>query len=937
MKSFMKGALVVLLLAATSTLSAQKKSITGRIINEENKEPIEGASVVTEASGKGTITNNKGAFSIEAAANDVLLVTMIGFQNQRIVVNGQSDLNIQLKPVIGSLDDIVLIGSRGGGRSKMETPVPVDILKIKDILFSSANMNLTAALNAAVPSLNYNRQSGSDGADHLDIATLRGLAPDQTLVLINGKRYHPSALVLLFGTRGVGSAGTDLNSFPESAVDRVEILRDGASAQYGSDAIAGVMNFILKKEVNHFNINAGVSAYNDSKFNTAYAKGMSANQYLSVGKLDGQALNVNADGGIAIGKQGGFIHLSGNFATQGKTFRQVLKSDDWSTYWSLPVNIVRRANGEGSYTNAGGFLNMEIPVSSGNTRFYAFGGYNYKRTNDYAYTRSWNGFLKRPDRFPTDAGGHFIPVPSIIYATAGTGGVDTVYNPIVQANIQDATLAAGVKGEWNNGWKWDLSNIIGDNDFHFYGNKTFNASLGTSKTHFDDGGFNFLQNTTNLNVSKLLSGIGERFNLAFGAEHRFEQYKLKAGEPDSYMNYSSPSLKKDGGAQGFPGYQPADAITAQRSVFGLYVDGEMDVTKRWLLDGAIRAENYNDFGFTSNYKLAARFKAAHNFYLRGSVSTGFRAPSLQQMNFSSTLTAIQNTQVVTVKISPNYSPVTRAAGIPALKQERSFNSSFGFSWKPIPEMLITVDGYLIKVKDRVVLSGQFNVTDPTLDPALIAEMVQHNITATQFFANAVNTTNAGIDFVFDYKKKVGKHHFNALLTGNVQDMHIDKVNVPEKLNDTKTHQFTFFNYNSRSILLASAPPEKINLNLEYGFNNFSIGTRFTYFGKVTFWGIGVGPIYEPPVIPTDADQNILVKDQLVYGGKITSDIYASYKFTRYLTAFAGVDNVLNVHPDLGVIQAAKYWSFSTQSGGPWDAVQMGENGRRLFVRMAFNF
>ncbi len=921
------------LIALQLPLVAQKITIKGKITNAANNEPLSGVSVIVASTHSGVTTNNDGLYKIEANSNDILLVSMIGFLTQSVEVKGRSEIDISMSQSISTLNDIVLVGSRSGGRSKIETPVPVDVLSMKDISFGSAKMDITSLLNTVVPSLNYNKQSGSDGADHIDIATLRGLSPDQTLVLVNGKRRHPSSLVLLFGTRGTGSTGTDLNAIPEAAIDRVEVLRDGASAQYGSDAIAGVINFVLKKDIGHFNLNAGYAGYLDTKFNTAYAKGLSANQYVSGSKFDGQSLDVSADGGIALGKRGGFIHLTGTFNTQGKTFRQVLKSDDLSTtYWSLPVNPVRRANGNGSFNSFGSFFNMGLPVGAGNTNFYAFGGYNFKKTDDYAYTRS---FKSRPDRFPTDQDGNFIPVPGIIWMTSGSGGIDTVFNPQLQTHIQDASLSAGFKGAFENGWKWDLSNTTGDNDFHFYGNKTFNASLGAGKTHFDDGGFNFLQNTTNLNLSKAIKGVGEGMNLAFGAEYRYEQYKLKAGEPDSYKNYD-PDFLKDGGAQGFPGYQPNDVVNAHRSDIALYADAEIDVTKKWLLDGAVRAENYSDFGFTSNYKLAARYKAADNFNIRGSVSTGFRAPSLQQINFSSTLTAFLGNQIIDIKISPNYSPITRSAGIPELKQEKSANASLGFTWKPAKNLLLTIDGYFIKVKDRIVLSGLFNIYDPTLDPTLLEEMQKTNVAATQFFANAVNTTNKGIDIVLDYKKQFGKQRFHALLTGNIQKMNIDKVNVPSKLNDTKQHQFTFLSYNARSVILASAPSSKFGLNFEYGINKFNAGLRFNYFGKISFAGIGVNPVYEYPVIPTDADPNKMVKSELVYGGKITTDIYASYNISKILTVYAGADNLLNVHPDLGVIQSAKNWSFSTQSGGPWDAVQMGENGRRLFVRLALS-
>ncbi len=368
---------MLFLIMSQFSVFAQKKSISGKVTDNATGEPLTGVSVILKSSNAGVITNDLGIFKIEATPDDVLLVSIVGYAGQSVKIGGRTDINISLASAANSLSDVVLVGSRGTGRVTTETPVPVDVVKINEISLTTAKMDLTSILNVAAPSLNYNKQSGSDGADHIDIATLRGLSPDQTLVLMNGKRRHPTSVVLLFGTRGTGSSGTDLNAFPVSAIDRVEILRDGASAQYGSDAVAGVINLILKKDVGHFKMNVGYSGYNDPKFNTAYAKGLAANQYVSGSKFDGQALNVGADGGLSIGKRGGFIHLSGDFTTQGKTFRQVLKSDNLSSsYWSLPVNPVRRANGDGSSNTFGGFLNMEIPVSSGNTREIYSGTFN---------------------------------------------------------------------------------------------------------------------------------------------------------------------------------------------------------------------------------------------------------------------------------------------------------------------------------------------------------------------------------------------------------------------------------------------------------------------------------------------------------------------------------------------------------------------------------
>jgi iron complex outermembrane receptor protein len=917
----------IILSLCVQFLFAQQK-ITGKVTDASKGTPIEGASVTIKSSGEGTQTDNNGMFTITAKGNDVLEVSYIGYTFISVAVNGRTNIDIPMEPVTAVLGEIVTVGTRSGGRIKTETPVPVDVLNTAQLAMPTARMDLTSVLNFAAPSFNYNKQSGSDGADHVDLATLRGLGPDQTLVLINGKRRHQTAFVAVFGTRGRGNSGTDLNTIPVGAIDRVEILRDGASAQYGSDAIAGVINLVLKRDVKKFTMNIGYSGYVDPKYNTYNPKNNGQYPYQSA--IDGNTFTANANYGLPIGKNGGFINLSGSFSSAGKTFRQILDTTNFlHSKDAMYYNYVRRAYGDGSLLSGGGFLNMEIPFAGTRTSFYAFGGYNYKKSDSYAFTRSWKG---KPNRFPTDANGNLIYVPAIMYSVYNSDGTyDTVYNPHIQTHIQDASLAAGVRGTLGSNWDWDLSNVIGDNNFHFYGDKTFNASLGTTRNHFDDGGFNFLQNTSNLNFSKK---IGGNFNLALGSEFRYERYKIKAGEEASYKNYNP---DKAGGSQGFPGYQPSDEVNAHRNTIALYVDAEWDVTKALLLGGAVRAEHYSDFGFTTNYKLDARLKLTPTFNVRGSISAGFRAPSLQQINFSSTFTNVLGGTIAEVKIAPNYSPITKAAGIPELKQEKSVNASFGFVWRPSRDFTITVDGYWVKINDRVVLSGQFSADDPTLDTALTNTLKRLTVSQAQFFANAVNTTNIGVDMVFDYNKHFNNQHFRTLLTGNVQHMKIDKINVPEKLNDTKEHRDNFLSDREQKFILASAPPAKFSLNIEYGIDKFTAGTRFTYFGKIDLYGYGEDGLGIDPKVPTDADPNVYVQDEYIYHGKVVSDIYFSYKIWKHADLYIGADNIFNVHPDYGIVQNAKYWAFNNESGGPWDAVQMGSNGMRVFARLAFNF
>ncbi len=906
------------------TLFAQRPTISGTVSDSKTGNPLSGVSVTNTTTGKGTSTGNDGGFQLPAAPGDLLEITMVGYNSQTVKLAKQLSLSIKLEPASTTMSEVVLVGTRRSGRVKTETPVPVDIVNVGQITASTARTDITSILNYAAPSFNYNKQSGSDGADHIDLATLRGLGPDQTLVLINGKRRHQTAFVAVFGTRGRGNSGTDLSAIPAAAIDRVEILRDGASAQYGSDAIAGVINLVLKKNTGTFTGNIGYSGYYDKKYNPYFKKDY--NQYIYGKGIDGGALNFSGNYGVDLGKKGGFLNLTLNLLTQAKTYRQALDTNANSDQF-MYTNIYRRAHGDGSVKAAGFFLNMEAPISA-TTTFYAFGGYNYKSSDAFAFTRNWSA---RPDRFPTTSNGNLIYVADIMHVTADQ---DTFYNPHIQTKIGDVSVAAGVRGKTQGNWNWDISNALGVNNFHFFGDKTFNASKGSTQTHFDDGGFNFLQNTVNLNMSK---EVTKTVNLAFGAEFRSERYKLFAGEEASYKNYD-PTGDKATGAQGFPGYQPSDEVNATRTVAGAYADMEADITKSFMVGTAVRLEHYSDFGTTFNVKLATRLKAADNFNLRGSVSTGFRAPSLQQINFSSTFTTVQGGNIAEVKIAPNYSPITKAAGIPELKQEKSLNASLGFAWKPAPEFSVTVDGYLVKIKDRVVLSGQFSVDDTSLDPALISAMQTLNVSLAQFFANAVNTTNKGIDIVLDYNKKISKSQsFRGLFTANFQKMTIDKINVPNKLNDNDDHRKTFLSDREQKFILASAPNTKFAFNFEYGVNKLTVGTRFTYFGKITLLGYGEDGLGINPQVPSDADANVYVPDQYNYSGKLVSDLYATYRITKGLHVSLGADNIFNVHPDLGINPAARGWAFNNETGGPWDAVQMGGNGIRLFAKLGFSF
>ncbi len=945
-----KAFILFLVLFFTGLAAFAQQNITGKVV-DPNGIPLAGVSVKSKKTGKGVVTAADGSFRISVAGDDELLFSYVGFVSQTVSASASS-FNITMEIAIDELGQVVLVGTRGTGRAKLETPVPVDVIRINQVGQPTAKMDLTSVLNIAAPSFNYNKQSGADGADHIDLGTLRGLGPDQTLVLINGKRRHQTAFVALFGTRGRGNSGADLNAFPESGVDRIEILRDGASAQYGSDAMAGVINIILKKDINQWTINAGWAGHYDKKFNAYQTR--AGNQYYYDNAIDGGTFSFSANNGFALGKHGGLINFSLNYLTHGKTYRQVPDTNVATNPEALPLNSGRRAFGDGSISTYGAMFNMELPTDpASKTVFYSFGGYNYKSSDAFAYTRNYSA---RPDRFPIDGSGNLI-FDGNIMRTAVDGEI--YYNPHIQTHISDASIAVGIRGDAGSGWNWDLSNTLGYNDFHYFGDKTFNASIvgAATPTHFDDGGFNFVQNTVNIDFSRSFKTVAQGMNLGLGAELRYERYSIYKGEEASYKGYPN-STDQAPGSQGFPGFSPADEIKSKRGNVGLYADAEININKKWLVDFAGRLENFSDFGAVLTGKFATRYKVADNFNIRGSFSTGFRAPSLQQTNFSNTLTSFSGGQLVQSRIARNGDDVTKAAGIPDLREETSVSASLGFSWKAAKGLTITIDGYRVTVDNRIVLSGLFSADDASLPVAFTSKLQDLGVATAQFFSNSVNTTNKGLDIVVEYNKKWVNKNFKALLTANFQTMEVDEINIPAALDDSYLHRKTFFSDREEAFLLASAPKAKAGLSLDYNINKLGFGVRLTYFGNIKTMGFGwtglasqagTGGPGDPaisgsftgidPYVDIDgfADGVNVVPEVFNYTGKVTTDIYASYKFSKKISLFLGADNLLNVHPEYAAVKNARYESFDNETGGPWESVQMGFNGLRLFTKLAFSF
>ncbi len=791
-----------------------------------------------------------------------------------------------------TIDQVVITGSRNKKRTAVDTPVPVDIIDVRQASAATGQVDVNQLLQFTAPSFNSNKQSGSDGADAVDPATLRGLGPDQTLLLLNGKRYHQSSLINLFGTRGRGNTGSDLNTIPTAAIKRVEILRDGASAQYGSDAIAGVINVVLNDRNHGFEGNAfyGVNVFGSPGKN---------NDVVSDRKLDGNTLDFSGNYGIKIGTKGGF----GNFTLSFLDKDYAIRNANPDIY-----QAPRQRFGDAKSRNVYFFGNIEVPLSHHLT-FYSQPGYSYRNTHAYAWTRSADADGNIPEIYPNG------------------------FNPIENTKISDYTFDNGLKFKVDD-WSVDFYNALGNNRFMYEVDNTLNATLGLkSPTSFNAGGHSLLQNTTGFNATKSFDVL-EGLNVAFGSEFRYENFKIIKGDEASYAMYdvngnvvtiaTDPSLYvtvpgtgtdpdtnpvryRPGGSQGFPGY--SNDLSKNRNNIAGYVDTELDITKRWMVSAAARYENYSDFGGTLNGKISTRYAITPQFAFRGSVSTGFRAPSLVQRYYSLQFTNFQAGQLTTILLASNDSSLAAAVGIPQLKQETSDNASAGFTFNS-KKFTATVDGYYIKVKNRIVLTGTFN-RDILL--AATGGNLDQSINQAQFFSNAVDTDSKGVDVILSYNENIGAGKLTATLAGNYNHMKILNVHTSDKL---KGLEDTYLSARERAFILASAPKTKINLSLNYKLGKFNTNIQFVRFDKVTLIGYNGDDDYQ------------------IYNPKTTTDLSFGYEFSKHLSWILGGKNIFNRYPTK---QISSVSAGNTESGGIFDPVQMGFAGRQVFTRIMFNF
>ena len=1004
----MKKLFFILTFLFSAGLTAQEIKVSG-VVTDDSNATLPGTTVLVKGTTKGTTTDADGKFTITAKTGNVLQFSYVGLETKSVTVTGIT-LNVTLMGSGETLQDVVVIGSRNPTRTVTESAVPIDVISMKEIASQGPQVNLNQILNMVAPSFTSNTTTVADGTDHIDPAQLRGLGPDQVLVLVNGKRRHTSSLVNINGSPGRGSVGTDLNAIPAFAIEKIEVLRDGASAQYGSDAIAGVININVKKNTNKLDV-ALFGGGNLSK---------GANDH--DGGIDGGNYQIDLNYGTGLGKEKSFINATASFQLRDATSRAkdvtgtlfnaynaveqraaeagtninalfgninntpnttqilttikqyapqvgyftaaqqtaitgALTTSQMQTalnfdatagelaYRSLERKDFNMRVGQSSLRSAQFFLNAAYPIND-KLEAYAFGGTSY-RTGEAA------GFYRKPNQ-----------------ARSYTGLYPNGFLPEIHSTIGDVSVAAGLRGLLFENWNFDLSNTFGKNTFDYNIENTVNASLREkSATQFNAGGLGFYQNTTNFDMNRKFD-VMKGLNVAFGAEYRHENFNINAGEPDSYNLYdingtavtgTTPAnikvtdfygANRPGGAQVFPGFRPANAIDKGRNSVAVYTDLELDLTDKWLVNGAVRFENYSDFGNTTNFKVASRYKLTDNINLRGAVSTGFRAPSLHQIYFNSTATQFVGGVPFEVGTFSNDSPVAKALGIPTLKQEESKSASIGFTAKiPDANITLTADAYVVKINDRVVLTDQFTsnaVTKQYFDAA--------GATAATFFANAIDTESKGIDVVISHKTSFGEGlSLKTDLSGTISNTRrVGSIHASPIL-EAAGQINRYYSESSRIYLQEAVPRVKANLTNSLSYKKFDFFLRNVYFGKVT----------DPNTADVNGDgrvEGIVVNGQPVeiehpiWGAKIITDLSVGFKITNAAKIVIGANNIFDIYPDMNlgtqtaikprlVSGAIDYTaapstidlSNANQFVYSRNTSQFGQNGRFVFARLSFSF
>ena len=921
----------MLALVAISGFMFAQGSVSGTV-TDGNGNALFGANVTVEGTASGAATGADGSYSVDGVASGTYTVTAsyIGYESASISVNvdGASTANFSLASSAVAGNAVSVLGSRFS-RNVDEQAVPVEVITELEIR-ASGFTETNELLQALVPSYNSPKGYITDGSDHMRPATLRGMAPNQTLVLVNGKRRHQGALVHVNGSVGRGSTQVDLNAIPASAIEKIEVLRDGAAAQYGSDAVAGVINLVLKEtggsdvsvtfgqNLSYFErgYNAG-EGFIDGQDDSTYGWDVNENDGIGyqpytadrgwarpgvqkVLKKDGKNLIVH--GGTGLNVLGGNLYVSGQFRDGGRTNRAGL--DPRRQYFAGMDEEERAFNRENHRIGAGAFeqvslmFNGSFPMERGT--LYAFGGMNtrdgesgcyYRRAQDNRTLRAWypDGFL-----------------------------------PLISPTLTDTSMAVGMKGLMSNGMAYDVSVNTGSNEFAWGMVNSHNATAGTGpnqQSEFDLGTLGYSQTTVNVDMStqRDMAGFVGPVSLAFGAEVRMENYEIEAGEEAGYTDYGYDVL--DGpnagasaavGCQCLPGLAPANEQDRDREAVSIYAEMSGNVMEELQLDVALRTENYSDFGSTTNGKVAMRYELADGVAARGSFSTGFRAPALQEAYFSSIATNFIDGVPLEVGTFPVDTEAARALGSKDLEPETSTNISAGMTYKD-EQFSLSVDAYQINVDDRISMSETFRGSGATSDMVTFFEERGVPASGGRYFFNGINTETKGLDIVATMRQDVAMGSLTLKAAMNFNDTEVtnkDDLVTPDELAAYTTSQLLG---RQNTVRYESSSPKE-----NFQFSAMLQKPTSTLMAKLNRWG--------EVTIPASS-----VEREQVLSPKWTVDMEYSFQLNSTVRMSLGVNNLLDEYPDKTVKRNSFNGIFQHSGYSPF-----GFSGRYIYTRLDMN-
>ena len=785
-----------------------------------------------------------------------------------------------------SIDQVTVVGSRVRNRTVFDSAVPIDRFGAREVSNALSTGDVGAALQNLSPSINFPRIESSGASDSVRGIQLRGLAPDQVLVLINGKRRHTSA-VLDTESSFSGTVPVDINAIPPGAIDHIEILRDGAGAQYGSDAVAGVINIVLKKARTGGSASVSYGA-NHTRFDPT-------DQTLT----DGQTTIVNADYGVPLG-DAGYFRFGAETRRRSPTERAGPSDAGWTSYNFTPADQaldgkVVFKSGDSRQHNNYAFYNALLPLENG-LDLYSFATVNDRKSDGSAYFR-----------YPGD--------PSNVLALYPNG-----YRPVTNGDKRDVSLVAGLRGITAS-WSWDLSARHGGDRFDYGVSHSVNASLGAaSPTSFHLASFDFRQNALNLDAARSIEiGLPAALNLAIGAEWMRETYQSSAGDPASYAAGSLTDAPP--GAQAGPGLRPSDAYDGSRQIRSIYLDAETDLTPRLLVGAAARYSDYSDFGSASTGKLSTRYKVTDDFLVRGSLSNSFRAPALVQtgfrfatLNFNTDGTALQTSALL-----PASDALARSFGAQDLKPEKSTNLSLGLAWKPARATSLTVDAYVIRIRDRITRSSDLQSDAVT---AYLAQQGRSDIQSVAYLANLLDTRTKGLDVVLNHDLGFagGKLNLNAAL--NLNKTSLDKVRQSSTALAAIDPDLTLLTDTSLFRIKNASPNSKLILGADWQGASWGVQARATRFGELKDFSYDS----DAPLIDGIPAQR--------FGAVWSLDLEGQLKLSKQLTVSVGGNNILDRYP-----QRVRETNNATYGGAlPYNFINpIGVNGAYFYAKLSYTF